>query len=396
MKLNELLALANQQKEQLVAWRRDLHQYPETGFEEVRTSGIVAEHLRQLGLEVQTNIGKTGVVALLRGEKPGPTIALRADMDALPIEDLKNVPYKSKIPGKAHLCGHDAHTSMLMGAAQLLAGIGKPASGNIKFVFQPAEEGLAGAKSMMDDGVLQNPAVDVMAGLHVFPALPTGSISVTKEVAFASADSIKIKVIGKGGHAARPHEGVDAITVAAQVISALQHVASRLVDPLEPVVVTIGKINGGYMGAAIAPEVEMVGTVRTLTPAVRDRMPQLLEDIIRGVTSSFGADYELNYQMGYPVVQNDEAMVDFLTSTSEQVLGGKKWIYVKPSMGGEDFAFYSEAVPSVFFRLGVGSGEAYTSYPLHHPQFDLDEAALPYGAAMLSALALNYLADPQA
>lgn len=323
MKLNELLALANQQKEQLVAWRRDLHQYPETGFEEVRTSGIVAEHLRQLGLEVQTNIGKTGVVALLRGEKPGPTIALRADMDALPIEDLKSVSYKSKIPGKAHLCGHDAHTSMLMGAAQLLAGLGKPASGNIKFVFQPAEEGLAGAKAMMDDGVLQNPAVDVMAGLHVFPSLPTGSISVTKGDAFASADSITIKIIGKGGHAARPHEGVDAITVAAQVISALQHVASRLVDPLEPVVVTIGKINGGYMGAAIAPEVEMVGTVRTLTPAVRERMPQLLEDIIRGVTSSFGADYELNYKMGYPVVQNDEAMVDFLTSTSEQLLDGK-------------------------------------------------------------------------
>ncbi|MNI31868.1 putative hydrolase YxeP [compost metagenome] len=393
MDLNKLIGLAEDLKEQIVTWRRDFHQHPETGYQEFRTSEIVAAHLESLGLEVKRKVGKTGVVGVFRGEEQGPTIGLRADMDALPIQDLKTVDYCSKIPGTGHLCGHDAHTSMLMGAAQLLVKLGRPKRGNIKFVFQPAEEGLAGAKAMMDDGVLENPKVDAMAGLHVFPALPTKTIAVTKDVAFASADSITIKIIGKGGHAARPHEAVDAITVSAQVISALQHVASRLVDPLDPVVVTIGKIQGGYMGTAIAPEVDMVGTVRTLSPSLRAKMPGLIETIIRGVTQSFGADYEFKYNIGYPVVINNEGMVDFLTQTSERLFGEKRWEYVKPSTGGEDFAFYSEAVPSVFFRLGVSNEQEYTSYPLHHPKFDLDENALPYGVAMLSALALSYLSD---
>jgi len=393
LELDKLIGLAEALKDQVVRWRRDFHQHPETGYEEFRTSKIVAEHLASLGLEVKSNVGKTGVVGILRGEEPGPTIGLRADMDALPIQDQKTVSYCSQVPGKGHLCGHDAHTSMLMGAAQLLVSLGRPKRGNIKFVFQPAEEGLAGAKAMMDDGVLENPKVDAMAGLHVFPALPTGSIAVTKGEAFASADSIKIKIIGNGGHAARPHEAVDAITVSAQVISALQHVASRLVDPLEPVVVTIGKIQGGFMGTAIAPEVEMIGTVRTLSPSLRDKMPQFIENIIRGVTQSFGAEYEFKYNIGYPIVLNDEGMVDFLTKTSERLFGEKRWDYVKPSTGGEDFAFYSESVPSVFFRLGVSNKQEYTSYPLHHPKFDLDEEALPYGVAMLSAVALSYLSD---
>ena len=393
MELGELVGLAQKLKNQVVAWRRDFHQHPELGFEEHRTSRIVAKHLTKLGLEVTTHVGKTGVVGLLRGENPGPTIGLRADMDALPIQDQKSVPYCSQTPGKAHLCGHDAHTSMLMGAAELLVGLGKPKHGNIKFVFQPAEEGLAGAKAMINDGLLDNPKIDAMAGLHVYPGVSTKSITVTKGTAFASADSIHIKVIGKGGHAARPHEGVDAIAIAAQVITALQHVASRLVDPLEPVVVTIGKIEGGYMGTAIAPEVDMVGTVRTLNSELRERMPQLIEDIIRGVTQSYGADYEFRYSFGYPVVVNDERMVDFLTKTSERVFGEKRWAYTKPSTGGEDFAFYSEVIPSVFFRLGVCDGQDYSSYPLHHPKFDLDEQALPYGIAMLSAIALAFLAD---
>ncbi|MGI2293393.1 M20 metallopeptidase family protein [Paenibacillus sp. GXUN7292] len=393
MQLDGLIDLAQKLKEQAVAWRRDFHQHPEIGFEEHRTSRIVAEHLTKLGLEVRTQVGKTGVVAILRGEKPGPTIGLRADMDALPIQDQKTVSYRSAIAGKAHLCGHDAHTSMLMGAAQLLSSLGKPKQGNIKFVFQPAEEGLAGAKAMIEDGLLENPKVDAMAGLHVFPSLPTKSISVAKGVAFASVDSIHIKIIGKGGHAARPHEGIDAIAVAAQVINALQHIASRLVDPLEPVVVSIGKIEGGFMDSAIAPDVNMAGTVRTLSPAVREKMPQLIESIIRGVTQSYGADYEFSYSIGYPVVVNDERMVDFVTQTSERLFGEKRWVYAKPSTGGEDFAYYSERVPSVFFRLGVCDNQPYSSYPLHHPMFDLDEQALPYGIAMLAAIAIAFLEE---
>ncbi|APQ61294.1 putative hydrolase YxeP [Paenibacillus polymyxa] len=391
MNIHELLALSRPLQEQLITWRRDFHRHPETGYEEIRTSGIVAEHLRSLGLEVTTQVGKTGVVALLRGKSPGPTIGLRADMDALPIQDQKTVPYRSEIPGKAHLCGHDAHTAILMGTAQLLAHLERPERGNIKFVFQPAEEGLAGAKAMIDDGVLENPKVDAMAGLHMFPGLKTGTLGVSKGVAFASADSLTIKILGKGGHAARPHEGIDAIAVSAQVISALQNISSRMVDPLETMVITIGKISGGYMGAAIAPEVEMIGTVRTLSAELRNRMPELIEQVVRGVCESFGAGYELSYQQGYPVVQNDPDMVDLMTETSEQLFGSKEWDYIKPSTGGEDFAFYCEQVPGVFFRLGCGRGDEDTSYPLHHPRFDLDEMVLPYGVAMMSAIALNFL-----
>lgn len=382
-------------KERMIAWRRDFHRHPEIGYEEVRTSGIVEAHLRACGLDVKAGLGGTGVVALLRGKQPGPTIGLRADMDALPIQDAKSVDYGSTIPGKAHLCGHDAHTSMLMGAAGLLAELGQPERGNIKFVFQPAEEGLAGAKAMIDDGLLeQEPRIEAMAGLHVFPALPTGQLAVTDGIAFASADGFELVITGKGGHAARPHEAIDAITVSAQVITALQHIASRLIDPLETVVVTIGRIEGGYMGTAIAPEVRMKGTVRTLSPKVREQVPKLLHQVIQGVVQSFGASYELTFGMGYPAVYNDRQMVHFFKETSEQLLGGKRWEEVKPSTGGEDFAFYAEQVPGVFFRLGASNGRPETSYPLHHPQFDLDEEAMVLGAALLAQLGLSYLERP--
>lgn len=393
-RLAQLLPAAQSMQETLTAWRRDLHIHPEIGYEEVRTSAIVAEHLQRLGLEVQTGIGKTGVVGLWRGLEPGPTIGLRADMDALPIQDAKQTSYASQTEGKAHLCGHDAHTTMLMGAAELLTSIGRPASGNIKFVFQPAEEGLAGADAMIQDGVLEHPHVDAMAGLHVFPSLQIGEVSVCKGVAFASADFFTLRIIGKGGHGARPHEGVDAITVSAQVISALQQITSRMIDPLETAVVSIGQIQGGTMAAAIASEVNMLGTVRTLSAEVRAQMPIKIRQVIEGIVSSFGADYELDYQMNYPVVKNDNQMVDFLTATCDLMAAGPEWQYTRPSTGGEDFAFYAEKVPAVFFRLGTSNGQPETSYPLHHPMFDLDESALPYGVAMLSAIALHYLDQP--
>ncbi|WP_110933337.1 M20 metallopeptidase family protein [Paenibacillus bouchesdurhonensis] len=391
MDIKEILDLAKPLQQQLTEWRRDFHRHPETGYEEFRTSEIVAKHLESLGLEVTRNVGRTGVVGLLRGHMPGSTIGLRADMDALPIQDQKTSDYCSQIPGKAHLCGHDAHTAILMGAAQLLTSLGRPKAGNIKFIFQPAEEGLAGARAMIEDGVLENPAVDAMAGLHIYPGLNTGELGVTKGAAFASADALKIRVLGRGGHAARPHEGIDAIAVSAQIITALQNITSRMVDPLEPAVITIGKISGGYMGTALAPEVEMTGTVRTLSPEVRKQLPGLIERVVSGICSSFGAGYEIEHGEGYPLVINDSAMVDFMTEVSEQVYGSKSWRYLKPSTGGEDFAFYSERVPGVFFRLGSDCGEERTQYPLHHPMFDLDEAAMPYGVSMLSATAIQFL-----
>lgn len=394
LKLDELRGMAEQLKEQVISWRRDFHQHPETGYEEFRTSAIVAKHLENLGLEVATQVGKTGVVGLLRGETAGPTIALRADMDALPIQDLKKgVSYGSRIEGKAHLCGHDAHTSILMGAAQLLTGLGRPKRGNIKFIFQPGEEGFAGAKAMMDDGVLQNPQVDAIAGLHVYPTLSTGVVGGTKGVALASADKIEITIFGRGGHAARPHEGIDAIAVSAQVITALQNIASRMTNPVEPVVVTIGKIEGGDMATSIASTVRMIGTVRTLSPEVRSKMPLFIEQVVQGVTQSFGAKYEFSYEEGYPVVQNHAGMVDFVVETSNQVYEKNIWKYLSPSTGAEDFSFYSEVIPGVFFRLGTSDGEERTSYPLHHPLFDVDESALPQGVALLSAIALRFLSE---
>jgi amidohydrolase len=310
-------------------------------------------------------------------------------MDALPIPDGKQVSYRSTVEGKAHLCGHDAHTAMLMGAAKLLAERGLQ-RGNVKFMFQPAEEGQAGAKAMIEDGILEDPKVDVAAALHVSPFYPVGQTAVTKGPAWAATNALRIKIVGRGGHAAGPHMTVDSIPIAAQVITALQQIASRQVDPLDSVVVTIGKINGGYATNAIAPEVELLGTVRTLNPKLREQMKGKIETIVKGVTEAFGARYELEFQDGYPVVVNDDSMYDLFTRTSEEVMGTGSWELVKPTMGGEDFAYVAQRVPAVMFRLGTRGGEE-TSYPLHHPSFDLDESAMQFGSAMLASIAINYL-----
>lgn len=386
-----ILAKASSLKEQIISWRRDFHQHPELGFEEVRTAEIVARHLEQLGLEVRRGIGRTGVVGVLRGEEPGPTIGLRADMDALPIFDQKEVEYRSTVAGNMHACGHDAHTSILMGTAQFLAQLERPQKGTIVFVFQPAEEGLGGAKAMIEDGLLSEYGIEAMAGLHVFPGVPTGQVTAVRGVSCAAADRIRINIIGRGGHAAHPHLAVDSVAVTAEVISALQQIASRQVDPLDPIVITIGKIQGGTASNVIAPEVELLGTVRTLNPALREQMPERIEKVVSGITSAMGATYEFDYSFGYPSIINDDKLVDRLLETSDQVLGPDKYRLVKPSMGGEDFSYYTHHVPGVFFRLGVGNSEKNSQYPLHHPLFDIDEDALPIGVAMLSALALNCL-----
>ncbi|WP_462411480.1 M20 metallopeptidase family protein [Neobacillus sp. Marseille-QA0830] len=391
MELSDLLIKAEKSSERLIDWRRDFHQNPELGYQEFRTSEIVANHLKGLGLEVKTKVGKTGVIGLLRGEEPGPTIAIRADMDALPIQDEKEVSYRSSNSNVAHLCGHDAHTSMLMAAAELLTSLGKPKKGNIKFIFQPAEELLAGAAAMIADGVLEEPKVDAIIGLHVNPSLPVGKIGVTYGVACASVDNIKIKIIGKGGHGARPHEGRDSILIASQVVVALQNISSRMIDPLQPVVVSIGKIQGGSIGTALATSVEMEGTVRTLSPKIREKIPHLMDQVIKGVVSAFDADYELDYELNYPSLNNDKDLLDFISETSELVLGKEKYEIMGASTGGEDFSFYAEKIPGAFFRLGVGNGTQATSYPLHHPKFDLDESGLHYGVAMLAATAIRYL-----
>ncbi len=390
--MNTLLKHAKNFSNELTEWRRYLHEHPETGFEEYHTSHFVQEKLKELGYEPKI-IAQTGVVAVLKGHQPGPTVALRADMDALPIPDEKTTTYASKIEGKAHLCGHDGHTTMLIGAARLLKD-NPPEKGTIKFIFQPAEEGLFGAQAMIEEGVLEEPKVDVMAGLHVNPDIETGQVTCAQREACAAADFFDLEIIGSGGHAAHPHKAADSITITSEIISSLQQLVSRQINPLSPTVLTIGQIHGGTADNAIAPKVKAGGTVRTLDPDVRYSIEERMEQLISGICQAFGVEYRLHYKYFYPPLVNDQSILPSVERTVERVLGKESFSVAKPSMGGEDFSFYAEKVPAIFFRLGVRNQEKGT-YPLHHPLFDLDEDALPNGSAILADWALAMTEETQ-
>jgi len=387
------LNAASDLRADLVAWRRHLHAHPELAYQEHATAAFVRERLAALGLRPSPPLaGGTGLTCLIEGDSDGPTVARRADMDALPIQEANEVPYASTVPGVAHLCGHDAHTAMLLGAAALLVRR-RPPRGHVKLFFQPAEEGGAGAERMIADGALEAPRVDAAFALHVFPGLPVGHASVTPGQSSAASDAFDLEVIGRGGHAARPHQAVDAVTVAAQVVTALQQIASRHTDPLDPLVITIGKVTGGYARNVIAPSVRLEGTVRTLAPALRERIPALIDDIARGVTAAFGASHALDYHLGYPSVYNDPALLQLVEEAVADVLGPDRLAVVPPSMGGEDFAYVAERVPAFMARLGVDNETKGLVHPLHHPNFDLDEDVLPIGAALLAELARRWLAS---
>lgn len=385
------LTRAQQLKDEFIAYRRDFHQHPELGFEEVRTSGIVAEYLESLGIEV-TRVANTGVLGLLRGGKPGRTMALRADMDALSIPQQNDVPYKSTSPGKMHACGHDGHTAILMGVAKLLSEVKDEIPGTVKFFFQPAEEGPGGALPMVEAGVMENPTVDAVMGLHVGVNLPTGQVGLKAGPSSAGTDSITITLEGKGGHGAHPHGSIDTIVAAGHLIVAMQTIASREIDPLGSVVVTLGTVNGGYRNNVIAHTVELTGTVRTLDPVVRDSMPERIERIIKGVCETFRCKYEFDYHKGYPSVVNDSAMADLAEAAAQRLLGVENVVRTaNPSMGGEDFAYFAEKAPGIFLRLGAGNEEKDCVYPGHHPFFNFDEDAIPVGMAVLAEATLDFL-----
>ncbi|WP_028783970.1 M20 metallopeptidase family protein [Thalassobacillus devorans] len=375
-------------------WRRHLHQNPELGLEEVETNTFIVERLKEMGHKHVETIADTGVVVLVEGKAPGKTVALRADIDALPIQDEKDVAYKSKVSGKAHLCGHDAHTTMLLGAAQLLKD-NPPEKGNIKLIFQPAEEGRFGAQKMIEHGVLENPKVDAIAGLHVNPDVPTGYVTCAEKEVCAAADFFNLEIIGEGGHAAHPHRAIDSITMTAEVISSLQQLISRQIDPLAPTVLTMGQIHGGSADNAIAPNVKVGGTVRTLDPDVRYSIEEKMNRVVKGITDAFGGSYQLTYNYFYPPLINDTSLVPSVKEAVGEVLGNDRFSIVKPSMGGEDFSFYANEIPAVFFRLGVRNEAKNAFYPLHHPKFDLDEEAMPYGASILATWALNQLKESE-
>jgi len=380
---------------EIILIRRDLHRNPELGFKEHRTSGVVSTYLKNLGLVPHTLAG-TGVVATIRGRQPGKTVALRADMDALPIAEQAGHDYASEAPGLMHACGHDGHTAMLLGAAKLLA-LNNDFPGNVKLIFQPAEEGPGGALPLINAGVLENPTVDAAFGLHLGTfVVRAGQIALREGPVCAAPDTITIVVRGKGGHGAHPHLSVDAVVAASHVVVALQTIVSREIDPLSAVVLSLGTIKGGYRENVIADEVEITGTVRTLSPEIRAAMPERIERIIKGVCDSMRCDFTLTYEEGYPVLVNDSTLTTLVERVGQRVLGASNVMRAPvPSMGGEDFSYFAQKVPSCFFYLGALNPEKDCHYPIHHPKFNFDEDALPYGSAMLAEACLEYLSSAQ-
>jgi amidohydrolase len=375
---------------QLTAWRRDFHRHPELAFQEERTAGAVADHLLRLGLEVQTGVGRTGVVGILEGAQAGPTAMLRFDMDALPIHEATGLPFASQNRGKMHACGHDGHTAIGLGVASLLAGQQQQLAGRVKFVFQPAEEIAQGARAMLADGVLADPTPEVMFGLHLWSLLPLGQAVVKAGPLWASADRFALEITGRGSHGAMPHQGIDAIAVAAYVIAQLQTIISRDRDPLQPAVLSIGTIQGGDAFNVLAERVQMSGTLRTFDLATRARILEHMEALLAGVCAAHGAGYQLSWSDFTPPVVNDAAVTAHLAAAAAAVLGETAVADGPMMMVAEDVAEFLNRTPGSFFVLGAMPERA-PAEPHHSPRFDIDERALPLGAAILAQATYEWL-----
>ena len=378
----------------IVAMRRDLHEHPELAFEEVRTSGIVAQRLRTLGLEVQTGIAKTGVVGLLKGgaSKPGAkTIAIRADMDALPIHELNEIDYRSTVDGKMHACGHDGHTSILLAVADILTKRRDDLAGNVKFVFQPAEERVGGAEPMVKAGTMQD--VDGIIGLHLISDYPLGRVGVRSGPVFASADRITLTVHGKGGHAAMPETTVDPIVIAAYIVTALQTLISRETSPFSPAVITIGQISAGTAFNIIPETAVMYGTMRSFTKEHREKLLRRIREVATGVASAMGGSCDVEIIDGCPPCVNDEAMTELVRSAAVASVGEQDVDTSEAVMstGSDDMSEFLEAVPGCYFIVGANNPEKGAKYPHHHPRFNIDEEALPVGVEVLTRAAMDFL-----
>ncbi len=374
------------------AMRRDFHMHPELGHQEVRTAGIVARELQTLGLEVTTGVGKTGVVALIEGSKPGPTLLLRADMDALPILEQTGAEYASQTPGVMHACGHDAHTAILLTVAKILNSIRNELPGCVKLVFQPAEEGQGGAEGMLADGVLENPAVDVTLGLHVWNENPVGWLGLAPGPTMAGTEIFKVRVSGKGGHGAIPHLAVDPVLAGAQIVSALQSVVSRNISPLQSAVVSVTTFHGGEAFNVIPPFVELTGTIRSFDPQVRATVVHRFDEIVNGVAAGLGCQAEIEHIVMTPALVNDAQTAEIAQTVAMRVLPQSQISTSGPfTMGGEDFAYMMEKVPGLFMFVGSANPAKGLDYGHHHPKFDIDETSLPRAVALMAATALELL-----
>lgn len=381
----------------LIEVRRELHTHPELSNREEQTGKFIVEKLRALKLDVvQANVARNGVVAILKGAKPGPVVAIRADMDALPIEETIDVPYKSKNKGVKHACGHDVHMTVALGVAEVLSKMRADLPGTVKFLFQPAEEGPppdeeGGAALMIKEGALDNPRPSAIFGLHVMPNIEVGEVGFNSGPAMASSDRFTVTIRGKKVHGAYPHDGIDAVVVAAECVTALQTIRSRRIDTQQPLVITIGSIHGGNRFNIITDEVTLEGTMRTLDESVRTRAQEMMRETLAGITTAYGASYKIEWGRGNPVTYNDPALVKESLPAIQRVIGNGHVMEPKPQMGAEDFSLYQKVIPGFFFFLGVGNKSRGITAMIHTPEFDVDERAIGIGARVMSTVVVDYL-----
>lgn len=376
----------------VVADRRHLHQHPEIGFHEFETARFIAERLHGLGFdEVRTGIGTTGVVGILRGSRPGKVVALRADMDALPIDEENDVEYKSLNPGVMHACGHDAHVSMMLGAARVLAGKRAEIPGTVKFIFQPAEEGLGGALAMIADGVLENPTPDAIFGLHIWNETPAGVVQLRDSIAMVASDGFKIEITGKGGHGAQPQTTIDPIAVGTEIVMALQTIISRNIDPILAGVVTIGSFHSGNAGNVIPSTASLSGTLRSVTVEQRAEIRRRVDQIVRGVAQSMRAEVEITYTWGTPATINTPAMAAIVRETAIELVGPDRVQESPLKVVSEDMSEFLNRVPGCYYFVGSQNPDKGFIWGHHHARFDIDEDAMAVGVGTLAGSALRYL-----
>lgn len=388
--LTRIKDIATKLAPRLIEIRRHIHSHPELSGEEYQTAAFVAGVLSANGVHVQEGIGKTGVVGEVQGtSSDSRLLAIRTDMDALPIQERTHLEYASRKAGIMHACGHDVHTTVGLGTAMILSQIADELPGNVRFLFQPAEETAVGASWMIQDRVMEK--VTSVLSLHVFPSIEAGSVGIRYGALTAAADDLEIIIIGESGHGARPHEAIDAIWIASQVITTLQQAISRTQNPLRPLVLSIGQINGGRAPNIIADQVKLRGTVRSLHPETRTNLPAWITQIVSNICDCYGARYQVNYRPGTPGVQNDLALSQLLQTAAEEAWGSDRVLVLpEPSLGAEDFSLYLEHAPGAMFRLGVGYKDRAVNHPLHHPQFDVDESAIVTGVVTLAYSAYKY------
>jgi amidohydrolase len=386
--LSHIKDIAQQLAPRLIEIRRHIHAHPELSGQEYQTAAYVAGVLSSCGIVVQEGVGKTGVIGELVGRTDERLVAVRTDMDALPITERTTLEFASRKPGVMHACGHDVHTTVGLGTAMVLSQLGELLPGNTRFLFQPAEEIAQGASWMVRDGAMND--VSAIFSLHVFPSIPAGSIGIRYGALTAAADDLEIFIMGESGHGARPHEAVDAIWIASQVITTLQQAISRTQNPLRPIVLTIGQISGGRAPNVIADQVRLAGTVRSLHPDTHADLPEWVEQIVASVCKMYGARYEVNYRRGVPSVQNDLALTQLLEESAREAWGSDRVIVLpEPSLGAEDFSMYLEQAPGTMFRLGIGFKDK-ANPPLHHPQFEVDESAIITGVVTMAYTLYRY------